>query len=113
MVTPSLVIIGEPNFLSITTLRPRGPRVTLTVSASLLTPRSRARRASVLNARDLAAMKTFRGTIQPVIKSAPSPAGGGELTRSVKRAGSAGPRSPPRAPTATGADSQRSLTSQG
>jgi len=31
------------------TLRPRGPRVTLTVSASLSTPRSRARRASSLN----------------------------------------------------------------
>src|SRR5450759_3564476 len=36
---------GEPNFLSITTLRPRGPSVTLTVSARWLTPRSSARRA--------------------------------------------------------------------
>ena len=45
MVTPSLVIVGAPNFLSITTLRPLGPRVTLTVSASLLTPASRPRRA--------------------------------------------------------------------
>src|SRR4051794_24116302 len=49
MVTPSLVIVGAPNFLSRTTLRPRGPRVTLTVSASLSTPRSRERRASSLN----------------------------------------------------------------
>src|SRR4051812_13263984 len=49
MVTPSLVIVGAPNFLSMTTLRPRGPRVTLTASASLSTPRSRARRASSLN----------------------------------------------------------------
>src|SRR4051794_36431697 len=49
MVTPSLVMVGGPNFLSRTTLRPRGPRVTLTVSASLSTPRSRARRASSLN----------------------------------------------------------------
>ena len=29
-VTPSLVIVGLPHFLSRTTLRPRGPRVTLT-----------------------------------------------------------------------------------
>jgi hypothetical protein len=27
-VTPSLVIVGEPNFLSMTTFRPLGPRVT-------------------------------------------------------------------------------------
>jgi hypothetical protein len=37
-VTPSLVIVGDPNFFSMTTLRPFGPRVTLTASASLLTP---------------------------------------------------------------------------
>src|SRR3954462_15407542 len=49
MVTPSLVIVGAPNFLSMTTLRPRGPSVTLTASASLSTPRSRERRASSLN----------------------------------------------------------------
>src|SRR4051812_542603 len=49
MVTPSLVIVGTPNFLSMTTLRPRGPRVTLTASASWSTPRSSARRASSLN----------------------------------------------------------------
>ena len=47
--TPSLVMVGAPNFLSSTTLRPFGPRVTLTVSASLLTPASRARRASSSN----------------------------------------------------------------
>jgi len=40
MDTPSLVMVGAPNFFSITTLRPFGPRVTLTVSASLLTPAS-------------------------------------------------------------------------
>ncbi len=33
-VTPSFVIVGEPNFLSITTLRPLGPRVIFTASAS-------------------------------------------------------------------------------
>src|SRR5687768_15559189 len=38
-VTPSLVIRGDPNFLSRTTLRPLGPRVTLTASARRLTPR--------------------------------------------------------------------------
>ena len=38
MDTPSLVMVGAPNFFSMTTLRPLGPRVTLTVSASLLTP---------------------------------------------------------------------------
>ena len=37
-VTPSLVMVGEPNFLSMTTFRPLGPSVTLTASASLLTP---------------------------------------------------------------------------
>src|SRR5205809_1308388 len=41
-VTPSFVIVGEPNFLSRTTLRPFGPRVTLTASASWLMPRSTA-----------------------------------------------------------------------
>ena len=38
--TPSLVILGAPKDLSITTLRPFGPRVTLTASANLLTPLS-------------------------------------------------------------------------
>ena len=34
MVTPSLVMRGAPNFFSKTTLRPLGPRVIFTVSAS-------------------------------------------------------------------------------
>src|SRR5215469_9856349 len=38
-VTPSLVMSGEPNFFSITTLRPLGPRVTFTASARMFTPR--------------------------------------------------------------------------
>src|SRR3990170_8233711 len=38
-VTPSLVMTGEPNFLSRTTFRPLGPSVTLTASARRLTPR--------------------------------------------------------------------------
>ena len=37
-VTPSLVTVGEPHFLSSTTLRPRGPSVTLTALASVSTP---------------------------------------------------------------------------
>src|SRR4051794_36039528 len=38
-VTPSLVMIGAPNFFSITALRPLGPSVILTASANRLTPR--------------------------------------------------------------------------
>ena len=55
-VTPSLVTVGAPNFLSMTTFRPLGPRVTFTASASLSTPRLSAARASPLNWRSLAAM---------------------------------------------------------
>ena len=53
METPSLVMVGAPNFFSMTTLRPFGPKVTLTVSASLLTPASRPRRAASSNLRIL------------------------------------------------------------
>ena len=48
-VTPSFVIWGAPNFFSITTLRPLGPSVTFTASASWSTPRFIRSRASVLN----------------------------------------------------------------
>src|SRR5690349_11850297 len=48
METPSLVIVGAPHFFSSTTLRPFGPRVTLTASARVFMPRSRPRRASSL-----------------------------------------------------------------
>src|SRR5690625_1178090 len=54
MVTPSLVMLGAPHALSRTTLRPFGPRVTLTVSANLSTPACSARRASSLNSSCLA-----------------------------------------------------------
>src|ERR687888_363977 len=57
MVTPSFVMVGAPNFLSTTTLRPRGPSVTLTASARAFTPRSRARRASSSNSRIFAIRK--------------------------------------------------------
>src|SRR5256714_5237965 len=49
MVTPSLGMVGAPNFLSMTTFRPLGPMVTLTASASALTPGSSLRRASSSN----------------------------------------------------------------
>src|SRR5712691_3002164 len=45
-VTPSCVTVGAPNFLSSATLRPFGPSVVETASASLSTPRFRLRRAS-------------------------------------------------------------------
>ena len=48
-VTPSLVIVGEPNFLSMTTFRPLGPRVIFTASARASTPRLSRARASMLN----------------------------------------------------------------
>ena len=49
IVTPSFVIVGAPNFLSSTTLRPFGPSVTFTASARASTPRPSARRASSPN----------------------------------------------------------------
>ena len=45
METPSLVIVGAPHFFSRTTLRPFGPSVTRTASASLFMPASSDRRA--------------------------------------------------------------------
>src|SRR5213593_2954018 len=45
-VTPSLVTVGEPNFLSSTTLRPLGPSVAVTALESLATPRRIACRAA-------------------------------------------------------------------
>src|SRR4029453_4536059 len=48
-VTPSLVIVGLPNFLSMTTLRPLGPSVAATAAAMMLMPLSREARASSSN----------------------------------------------------------------
>src|SRR2546427_7727902 len=48
-VTPSLVMVGLPYFLSMTTFRPFGPSVALTASAMMLTPRRSAARASWSN----------------------------------------------------------------
>ena len=47
-VTPSLVICGAPNFLSMITLRPLGPSVTLTAFDSASTPSLSSSRASTL-----------------------------------------------------------------
>ncbi len=48
--TPSLVMVGAPHFFSSTTLRPFGPSVTRTASASLFMPASSPRRASASKA---------------------------------------------------------------
>src|SRR5438876_3740070 len=55
-VTPSLVTVGAPQDFSITTFRPRGPRVTVTASARTFTPRSTLARASSPNRTTFAAI---------------------------------------------------------
>src|SRR5664280_295022 len=62
---------GEPNFLSITTLRPRGPSVTLTVSARWLTPRSSARRALSSNSNIFAMCGSFHDNAPSTRSRAP------------------------------------------
>src|SRR5687768_484362 len=61
-VTPSLVIVGAPQPLSMTAFLPRGPRVTFTARASLLTPESSALRASTSKANIFAAMPRLLST---------------------------------------------------
>ncbi len=74
IVTPSLVIVGGPHFLSSTTLWPLGPSVIATASASLLTPASSERRASSLNFSSLAAMhSSLAGSIERSGPHAASP----------------------------------------
>src|SRR5206468_9280593 len=55
-VTPSLVTVGAPHDFSRTTFRPRGPSVTVTASARMLTPRRTLVRASSPNRTIFAAM---------------------------------------------------------
>src|SRR5262249_26071332 len=55
-VTPSLVTVGEPQLFSMTTLRPRGPRVTFTALARMFRPRAISLRALAANTMSLAAM---------------------------------------------------------
>src|SRR6188474_861672 len=61
IVTPSLVIVGEPNFLSRTTLRPFGPIVTLTASARRSMPFLSERRAVSSNVSCLANVRVPPG----------------------------------------------------
>src|SRR3569833_2407065 len=58
-VTPSLVMRGAPNDLSMTTLRPLGPRVTFTALARMSTPRSMRSRASPEKRTSLAAIVLY------------------------------------------------------
>src|SRR5262245_20953680 len=58
-VTPSLVTVGAPHDFSSTTFRPRGPRVTVTASASTLMPFITLARASSLNFTSLAAISSL------------------------------------------------------
>src|SRR5690242_20594128 len=81
MVTPSLVIVGPPYFLPSTTLRPFGPRVTLTALARVSTPRSSERRASSEKLRVL-----LTGCSLPGNDSAPAPSG----VRGAVRSGASG-----------------------
>src|SRR5262249_20606661 len=55
-VTPSFVTVGEPHDFSMMTLRPRGPSVTLTVLARMLSPLAMLLRALVEKTISLAAM---------------------------------------------------------
>src|SRR6185369_17056662 len=54
--TPSLVTVGAPKERSSTTLRPLGPRVTLTAFARMFTPSTMRERASPLKTTSFAAM---------------------------------------------------------
>src|SRR6267143_831373 len=65
-VTPSLVRVGLPNFLAMTTFRPFGPSVTLTACDMTLTPRKSAARASSLS-RSCLGMDTFLPNAQDVL----------------------------------------------
>src|SRR6478735_1209029 len=56
-VTPSLVMVGLPNFLSRMTLRPDGPSVAFTALDSFSTPRSNVCRAFSSNCNCLAAIR--------------------------------------------------------
>src|SRR3954471_21825313 len=68
MVTPSLVTTGEPVIFSRMTLRPFGPSVDLTASASLSTPVCSRVRASAPNRSSLAMVVTSP-LAQPLVES--------------------------------------------
>src|SRR6201999_2019941 len=85
MVTPSLVTTGEPVIFSMITLRPLGPSVDLTASASLSTPASSKSRACAPKRSSLAMVTaSLRGEHGP----AANPAGvqvGERVQRRVQR----------------------------
>src|SRR5881397_1609455 len=59
--TPSLVTVGAPKERSSTTLRPLGPRVTLTALARMFTPSTMRWRASAPNTTSFAAIVRYLG----------------------------------------------------
>src|SRR4029079_11125867 len=58
-VTPSLVTVGEPQLFSMMTFRPRGPSVTFTVLARMLSPLAMLWRALCEKTISLAAMTLY------------------------------------------------------
>ena len=64
-VTPSLVILGEPQPLSRTALRPRGPSVERTALANFETPANRGWRASSSNTICFATLNSLNDEIRP------------------------------------------------
>src|SRR5919198_2948818 len=68
-VTPSLVMVGLPNFLAMTTFRPFGPSVTLTAWDMMLTPRKSAARASSSN-RSCLGMDLFLSSVHEWLRAA-------------------------------------------
>src|SRR4029450_11854079 len=68
-VTPSLVRVGLPNFLPMTTFRPLGPTVTLTACDMVLMPPKSAARASSLNSSCLG-MTTFLSSVREWLTAA-------------------------------------------
>src|SRR6266852_8165827 len=69
IVTPSLVTTGEPVIFSRMTLRPLGPRVDLTASASWSTPASSRPRASAPKRSSLAIVAPFQEMKFQVMRS--------------------------------------------
>ena len=66
--TPSLVMVGAPHFFSRTTLRPFGPSVTRTASASWFMPLSRERRAVSSNVMIFAIRNASQSGFRYVLK---------------------------------------------
>ena len=67
-VTPSLVILGAPYVCSMTTLRPLGPIVTCTASASLSQPLSISARESTPNLTSLAYPRAKESSVRETAK---------------------------------------------